>query len=233
MRYSKLFILLLLILAGSNGCYAINWEAAFNGDKEIYIDRDSVNWHNNSLYYSVKYYNQQKKTYIVSIIQNKDNKTGIVSSCTDFQYNQNFINALTPKVATSFNPLNTSSLLFNANARAIEINNNNQQKSQSINKADNVDFRPYMRRLQRRIKRNWEPPKGSETKKVVVLFKIGKDGSLLSSEIFKTSGDKAADKAALMAIAISAPYEPLPKTYTEESIDIQFTFDYNIIGSSR
>lgn len=233
MRYSKLFILLLLILAGSNVCYAINWEAAFNGDKEIYIDRDSVNWHNNSLYYSVKYYNQQKKTYIVSIIQNKDNKTGIVSSCTDFQYNQNFINALTPKVATSFNPLNTSSLLFNANARAIEINNNNQQKSQSINKADNVDFRPYMRRLQRRIKRNWEPPKGSETKKVVVLFKIGKDGRLISSEIFKTSGDEAADKAALLAIAISAPYEPLPKAYTKESIDIQFAFDYNIIGSSR
>ena len=136
MRYSKLFILLLLILAGSNTCYAINWEAAFNGDKEIYIDRDSVNWHNDSLYYSVKHYNEKKGIYIVSIIQNKDNKTGIVSSCTDFQYNQNFINALTPKVATLFNPLNTSSLLFNANSRAIEINRDKQLQAEK--EAENI-----------------------------------------------------------------------------------------------
>ncbi len=233
MRYSKLFITSLLLFACSNICYAENWEEAFNGNKEIYIDTDSVNYHNDSLYYSVKYFDNNLRADVVAIIQNKEGNAGVVSTCKLYEYQQNFINALTPKIAPELKPLNTNSLLFNANARAIEINNKNQQKSQSINKADNVDFRPYMRRLQRRIKRNWEPPKGSETKKVVVLFKIGKDGRLISSEIFKTSGDEAADKAALLAIAISAPYEPLPKAYTEESIDIQFAFDYNIIGSSR
>lgn len=233
MRYSKLFITLLLLLTCSNICYAENWEEAFNGNKEIYIDADSVNYHNNSLYYSVKYFDNNLRADIVAIIQNKEDKAGVVSTCKLYEYQQNFINALTPKIAPELKPLNTNSLLFNANARAIEINNKNQQQSQNINKADNVDFKPYMRRLQRRIKRSWEPPKGSESKRVVVLFTIGKEGKLLSSKIFKTSGDEAADKAALLAIAISAPYEPLPKEYTGESIDIQFAFDYNVIGSSR
>ena len=230
MRYSNLFITLLLLFACSNICYAENWEEAFNGDKEIYIDTDSVNYHNDSLYYSVKYFDNNLRADVVAIIQNKEGNAGVVSTCkfNEYQQNKSLANSMTPKIAPELKPLNTNSLLFNANARAIEKNNKNQQQSQSINKADNVDFRPYMRRLQRRIKRNWDPPKGSETKKVVVLFKIGKDGTLLSSEIFKTSGDKAADKAALLAIAISAPYEPLPKEYTEESIDIQFAFDYNV-----
>lgn len=246
MRYSKLFILLLLILAGSNVCYAINWEAAFNGDKEIYIDRDSVNWHNDSLYYSIKYYDKKVGKYIIAIIQNKDNKTGIVSSCTDFQYNQNFINALTPKVATSFTPLNTSSLLFNANSRAIEINrdkqlqaekeaeyNANQNKqiwsdNNDYNNTDKPDFAPYMSKLQRDIKRNWHPIKSSNENRVVVLFKIAKDGSLLSSEIFKTSGDENIDNEALNAVKKAAPFKPLPKEYNEESIEIQFSFDYHL-----
>ena len=40
------------------------------------------------------------------------------------------------------------------------------------------DFGPYMRELQRRIKMNWDPPKGNESKRVVLLFKIAKDGRL-------------------------------------------------------
>ena len=37
------------------------------------------------------------------------------------------------------------------------------------------DFGPYMRELQRRIKLNWDPPKGNESKTVVLLFKIARD----------------------------------------------------------
>ena len=36
------------------------------------------------------------------------------------------------------------------------------------------DWGPYMRELQRRIKRNWEPPRGDTSKRVVVLFKINR-----------------------------------------------------------
>jgi len=38
------------------------------------------------------------------------------------------------------------------------------------------------------------------------------------------------DAAAIEAVKASSPFEPLPKEYKGESIPIEFTFDYNIIG---
>lgn len=94
------------------------------------------------------------------------------------------------------------------------------------------DFGPYMRELQRRIKMNWDPPKGNESKRVVLLFKIAKDGRLLSCSVFKSSGLPGADKAAINAVQATAPFRPLPAEFKGPSIDIQFTFDYNVFGAS-
>lgn len=94
------------------------------------------------------------------------------------------------------------------------------------------DFGPYMRELQRRIKMNWDPPKGNESKRVVLLFKIAKDGRLLSCSVFKSSGLPSADKAAINAVQATAPFRPLPAEFKGSSIDIQFTFDYNVFGAS-
>ncbi len=95
------------------------------------------------------------------------------------------------------------------------------------------DFGPYMRELQRRIKMNWDPPKGNESKRVVLLFKIAKDGRLLSCSVFKSSGLQNADKAALNAVHLAAPFRPLPPEFKGQSIDIQFTFDYNVFGATK
>jgi TonB family protein len=94
------------------------------------------------------------------------------------------------------------------------------------------DFGPYMRELQRRIKMNWDPPKGNESKRVVLLFKIARDGRLLSARVFKSSGIPNADKAAISAVELTAPFKPLPPDFKGGSIDIQFTFDYNVFGAS-
>lgn len=94
------------------------------------------------------------------------------------------------------------------------------------------DFGPYMRELQRRIKMNWDPPKGNESKRVVLMFKIAKDGRLLSCSVYKSSGLKSADDAALNAVKLTAPFRPLPAEYKGSSIDIQFTFDYNVFGAA-
>lgn len=95
------------------------------------------------------------------------------------------------------------------------------------------DFGPYMRELQRRIKMNWDPPKGNESKRVVLLFKIAKDGRLLSCSVFKSSGLQNADKAAINAVHLAAPFRPLPPEFKGQSIDIQFTFDYNVFGATK
>lgn len=94
------------------------------------------------------------------------------------------------------------------------------------------DFGPYMRELQRRIKMNWEPPKGNESKRVVLLFKIARDGRLISHRVYKSSGLPAADRAAMQAVELTAPFKPLPPEYKGDSVDIQFTFDYNVFGAT-
>ena len=95
------------------------------------------------------------------------------------------------------------------------------------------NFGPYMSELQRRIKANWDPPRGDESKRVVLLFKIAKDGRLLSVKVVKTSGSSAADRAALAAVELTAPFRALPSDYRGNDVDIQFTFDYNVFGVNR
>ena len=94
------------------------------------------------------------------------------------------------------------------------------------------DFGPYMKELQRRIKMNWDPPKGNESKRVVLLFSIARDGRLLNISVHRSSGLPAADKAAIDAVKLTAPFRPLPPEYKRNSVDIQFTFDYNVFGIS-
>lgn len=111
----------------------------------------------------------------------------------------------------------------------------NPNGSPGIDAIKEPDFGPYMRELQRRIKRNWHPPRGNESKRVVLLFKVSRDGRLLRLNISKSSTVGEADDAALEAVRMSAPFRPLPPEYQGNDIDIQFTFDYNVfsVGGSR
>ncbi len=108
----------------------------------------------------------------------------------------------------------------------------NPKGAPGIDAIKQPDFGPYMRELQRRIKANWDPPKGNESKRVVLLFSIAKDGRLLGVKVSKSSGLQAADRAAISAVELSAPFKPLPSEYKRSSVDIQFTFDYNVFGVS-
>lgn len=98
---------------------------------------------------------------------------------------------------------------------------------------ENVDFAPYMRELQRRIKMNWNPPKDDYSKHVVLLFTIDKSGKLVKSSVLHSSESPAADRAAMEALHMAAPFKPLPSEYKGNSIDIQFTFDYNVLGNNK
>lgn len=108
----------------------------------------------------------------------------------------------------------------------------NPKGAPGIDAIKEPDFGPYMKDLQRRIKMNWDPPKGNESKRVILLFSIARDGRLLNVSIHKSSGLPAADKAAIDAVKLTAPFRPLPPEFKGKSVDIQFTFDYNVFGVS-
>ncbi len=108
----------------------------------------------------------------------------------------------------------------------------NPSSPPGIDAVKSPNWGPYMRDLERRIKQNWNPPKGDASKRVVVMFKIGRDGRLLSINIKKSSGSVSNDDAAKAAIELTAPFKPLPPEFKGNSIDIEFTFDYNVLGAS-
>lgn len=120
----------------------------------------------------------------------------------------------------------------NNNGNAGNPGPGNPKGAPGIDAIKEPDFGPYMKELQRRIKMNWDPPKGNESKRVILLFKISKDGRLLSVNVHKSSGLPEADNAAINAVKLTAPFKPLPPEFKGNSVDIQFTFDYNVLGAS-
>jgi len=111
---------------------------------------------------------------------------------------------------------------------------NNQQIIEKHKKHSNdpklAYFDSYMNNLQNKIKSNWNPPKSKISKDVILKFKIARDGSLVKTKIIKSSDDTATDMAAIEALKRSAPFEPLPKQFKDNSVDVEFTFDYNVLN---
>lgn len=95
-----------------------------------------------------------------------------------------------------------------------------------------IDFNPYMALVQQQIKTHWFPPKGNESKQVMVIFKIHSVGKLSDLRIDRSSGVQTADQAALNAVESAAPFPALPSG-APENVDIQFKFDYNVFRSGK
>lgn len=87
-----------------------------------------------------------------------------------------------------------------------------------------VDLGPYMVAVNQKIKTNWHAP--ANPKFVVVRWQIAADGTMSGLKVDKSSGDPASDKAAIEAIALSAPFAALPKGL--RNLPIEFSFGNEI-----
>jgi TonB family protein len=90
-----------------------------------------------------------------------------------------------------------------------------------------VDLGPYMADLQRRVKRAWFPPKGCESDRVVIVFRVDRDGNPHDTHVKTSSGVAECDEAALRAVDSAKPFRKLPEG-ARKDIGVQFTFDYNV-----
>lgn len=116
---------------------------------------------------------------------------------------------------------------LNKNTTELQNITEKQQATNNIN-PDNIDLSEYMKGLQRKIRFHWDSPIDYRSKKIVVLFKILKDGSIIEPRLYQKSNVEAADKAALKAVSSVKKYKPLPSGLKVKSIDVQFTFDYSV-----
>lgn len=103
---------------------------------------------------------------------------------------------------------------------------NLHKSSQYNNQSVDINIRNYHQDLTRKIRLNWHPPKNISNKKTKVFFTINRDGKLVSYKVLQSSGDKDYDNSAITAVT-STKFSPIPSNINKNTLDIQFTFDYN------
>jgi TonB family protein len=103
-----------------------------------------------------------------------------------------------------------------------------------------VDFDPYLRRIVYETERAWWPiipeiarPPLNKQGKVLVRFKIYKDGSARDMKLEGPSGDVSLDRAAWGGIQGASPFPQLPKEFKGEYLELRFYFLYNIKPSDE
>lgn len=89
----------------------------------------------------------------------------------------------------------------------------------------NLDFGPYMERMKKHIQSKWIPPKGLESHRVVTVFTIMKDGSILNASVAQGSGVEAVDQSAMEALKAASPLEVLPKG-APRSVNMKYVFEW-------
>lgn len=97
-----------------------------------------------------------------------------------------------------------------------------------------VDFGPYMQRVLETIRRNWylnipesAMPPLSKQGQLSIDFAIQPDGRVGGMRLSGPSGDTALDRAAWSGIALSDPFQPLPKEFKGPYLAVRIRFLYN------
>ncbi len=99
-----------------------------------------------------------------------------------------------------------------------------------VDVAEDTDYGPFMADLEKRIKRNWLPPRHESSKKVVLMIFVARDGQVVKIDIQKSSGSKEADDAAIQSVHASAPFMAFPPKVKEDILPVEFAFDYNVLN---
>jgi TonB family protein len=87
----------------------------------------------------------------------------------------------------------------------------------------NFPFSYYLRQVTGRIEENWMRPQ-QNLGRVVVYFRIKRDGTIVEPQIFESSRNQAVDMLAAGAIKRSEPFPPLPVEFGGDYLGIYLCF---------
>lgn len=97
--------------------------------------------------------------------------------------------------------------------------------------AKDFPFFYYLSMLKNRVSENWIPPYGafeSESKRVVIAFRIDRQGSQYAARVEESSGNILLDQSALRAVIVSSPFPPLPEGFSGTSLGVYFGFSVQL-----
>lgn len=95
--------------------------------------------------------------------------------------------------------------------------------------APDFEFTYYLVLVRNKIAGNWTPPSGlagASGAKVVVYFRIARDGSVLGAQLESGSQFEFFDRSALRAVLVSDPLPPLPLGFGGSDLGVHFGFGY-------
>ncbi len=120
-------------------------------------------------------------------------------------------------------------LVFFMPAFSDEINYNQPQKRISIQE----EFGDYMTSVQSKISKSWVAPDVVEEGHASVIFKIDKEGNVISAYMKESSGNKLYDESAINSVYKAAPYAAFPENASRDMITVQYSFDSSIVSKSE
>ncbi|MFA7658302.1 MAG: surface-adhesin E family protein [Candidatus Gastranaerophilaceae bacterium] len=180
--------------------FAANWVPVFlNNQRKVYLDTVNLQVNGNISTYWIKYISEgfTYKLYLSSDCSNNEISTLQFlkyNSSDELIYsnkNETGYNKVVPgtieedihKRVCSGNPYkkfvnDSSNIYVNSLSNDIGTLNNGT----TVNEYNDIDIAPYMREIQRRIKMNWDPPKGNESKRVAEEDLINDKNFFVSDE---------------------------------------------------
>ncbi|MBI3327915.1 MAG: TonB C-terminal domain-containing protein [Nitrospinae bacterium] len=87
----------------------------------------------------------------------------------------------------------------------------------------NFPFTYYLRQVTDRIEQNWLRPQ-ENVGRVVVYFRIKRDGTILEPQLYESSRNQAVDLLAAGAVKRSEPFPPLPVEFGGDYLGIYLCF---------
>ena len=87
----------------------------------------------------------------------------------------------------------------------------------------------YQKKVYAKVAGFWKMPTRMPAvgNKAVVKIEILRDGKCSEPTLQHKSGTRAWDDAALEALRRAAPFEPLPKSFSRDSVEVHFHFIYS------
>lgn len=223
-----------------------------NTEKYIYLDHDSIYKIGDNIFYVVRYKNDKAEIERLAYVKYnaQSDKIGImkIKDFEDAKYTS-------PKHGTEtyavMKKVNDDSFFKNINnfvkddkmVKKLVATKQLRERSADTNNADllnkyfekNPHMKEYVKSVQKKIRENWKLPVTNNGGVAKVLFKIDRNGKLLSCEIKQSSGNKINDESALNAVKNTAPFNKFPENTDKKlnEISVIMSFDYYVLDVNK
>lgn len=97
----------------------------------------------------------------------------------------------------------------------------------------NIDYSDYIQSIRDEIKSNWNVKKDGTFNYANVLFRVDRNGHVLSKKLITSTDDPAFNEQSFAAIDKIQKVSPFPSGCSRDFVDISFSFEKNITAKKR